>query len=194
MLATHGRAPFRSVYGRRRRRRNLSPHGVILRGSSSNLNLLTTLFFGVSGAASVTLGALTLSAQGSVPARGSADITLGAMTAAATGTVPARGALSITLGAITLDAAGTVPVRGEASITLGALVLAATGTVATGQGITGSANITLGALTVSATGTLYASVIAKPSPLGPVLTTRRLASGLRVSPLPPTLTARTYEG
>ena len=63
---------------------------------------------GINGTASITLGALTV-------------------TAAGTGTSASQGAASITLDALTTTATGSLAIAGTASITLGALTLTATG-------------------------------------------------------------------
>jgi hypothetical protein len=90
---------------------------------------------------------------------GSASITLGALTVAGAGTLgpePITGTGSITLGALTVAGAGTVAggaITGTGSITLGALTIAGVGTVAGGP-VTGTGSITLGALTVAGIGTL----------------------------------------
>ena len=90
---------------------------------------------------------------------GSASITLGALTVAGAGTLgpePINGTGSITLGALTVAGAGTVAggaITGTGSITLGALTIAGVGTVAGGP-VTGTGSITLGALTVAGSGTV----------------------------------------
>lgn len=106
---------------------------------------------GITGSASITLGALTASGAGSLAISGAAAITLGDVTLSATGSLgssPIAGEAAITLGALILVATGVLAIEGEASITLSALTVSATGTLA----IEGEASITLGALTVNAQG------------------------------------------
>jgi hypothetical protein len=89
------------------------------------------------GAASNTLGAVTLSGTGvvgSVPLFGAASITLADLTASAAGAVSIAGAGAVTLGAVTASAAGGVAIVGQAAITLAALIVAATGTSGAGVG------------------------------------------------------------
>lgn len=83
----------------------------------------------VTGAASLTLGALTIAADGNTTNTGVAAPTLDALTVSADGGF--RGDASLTLGALTTSAAGTVDVIGSSSMTLGAMTIAADGTVAT---------------------------------------------------------------
>ena len=106
---------------------------------------------GHNGTLAVTLGALTLSATGTVEVQGTLTTTLGALTLSATGTVDVQGTASITLGDVTLAGAGTVASagpQGTLDVTLDALTLAGTGTVE----VKGTASITLGALTLAGTG------------------------------------------
>lgn len=110
----------------------------------------------ITGNASITLGAATLSATGTVAVTGAAAITLGTLTASAAGTVSVTGNASITLGAAALSATGTVTTpeaTGDADITLDALTLSATGAV----DVTGSTDATLDALTAASTGTVDVS-------------------------------------
>lgn len=105
--------------------------------------------------ASRPLGSQPLaSAEAAAPSgrTGTLSVTLGALTSSATGTVAIAGALSKTLGTLTSSATGTVALTGALSQTLGALTLAADGTVTSGR--SGTLTATLGALTVSATGTV----------------------------------------
>ena len=105
----------------------------------------------ITGDASITLGAATVSADGSLALAGDASATLGAATLSAAGALEIQGAASITLGAATASAAGALAIAGDASITLGAVTLAADGGL---TGIAGDAAITLGAATVVADGSL----------------------------------------
>lgn len=136
---------------------------------------------GISGTLSATLGALTLSATGTVDIAGTVSKTLGALTLSSTGTVDIAGTLSKTLGALTLSSTATLDISGTASNTLGALTSNATGALdisgvlsqtlgaltltADGTGgVTGVVDATLGALTLSATGELSGQAsIAQPT-------------------------------
>lgn len=104
------------------------------------------------GAASITLGELTTAATGDADLEGTAAVTLGELTAAASGTVAGaiEGTAAITLGAVTTTASGDADLAGAAAVTLGALTVAATGLL--DADIFGGSAITLGALTTSATG------------------------------------------
>ena len=109
---------------------------------------------GVSGTASITLGALTASATGALPIAASASMTLGALTTSSAGAVAIKGSASQTLGALSLAATGGAPpISGSAGITLGALSAASTGTLA----IRGQSSITLGALSLSSASVLTLS-------------------------------------
>ena len=107
----------------------------------------------VTGAASVTETADTLSATGTVPITAAAAVTETADTLTATGNVPIDGSSSVTENADTLSATGTVqdqPVTGAANLTEAADTLSATGTVP----ITAAASVTEAADTLTATGTV----------------------------------------
>lgn len=78
---------------------------------------------------------------------GSASFTLGAMTLSSAAVAAISGALNKTLDAMTLSSAAVVPVDGAASITLGAATLSSTFSVTTD--LTAEAAITLGDLTVA---------------------------------------------
>jgi hypothetical protein len=72
------------------------------------------------GAANLALGALTLSATGTVAVKGSASLTLGALTLAATGNVASTavlGSANLTLAALTLSAAGVLAPDAPTSLT-----------------------------------------------------------------------------
>lgn len=81
------------------------------------------------GSLSQTLGALTVSAAGTVDVAGASGQTLAALTSSATGAVAVSGTESTTLAALTLVADGTVSgaVEGTLSITLDSLRLTAEG-------------------------------------------------------------------
>jgi hypothetical protein len=102
----------------------------------------------ISGTASITLGALTSSATGTVAIAGTSSVTLGAVTASAAGTLALSGSAAVTLGAVTSSAAGTLAIAGASAVTLGALTSSATGTLA----LSGTLAVTLGAVTLSASG------------------------------------------
>ena len=102
------------------------------------------------GDASITLGALTTSATGTLPITADSTITLGTLTTSATGTLPITADSTITLGTLTTSATGTLPITADSTVTLGALTTSATGALP----ITADSTVTLGALTTSATGTL----------------------------------------
>lgn len=103
---------------------------------------------GVSGTLSVTLGAATISAAGTVAVKGTVTKTLVAATLSSAGTIAVKGASTTTLGAVTTASAGKVAITGAASSTLGAVTVASAGAIA----VTGSASSTLGALSLSAAG------------------------------------------
>lgn len=106
---------------------------------------------GISGSASITLGALTASATGALPIAGASSTTLGALTMTATGAVAIKGSASPTLGALSLTATGgSPPISGSAGITLGALSVASTGAVA----VRGQASVSLDALGLSSAAVL----------------------------------------
>lgn len=105
----------------------------------------------ITGDAAITLGAITLTADGSLALQADAAIVLGAATLAAVGVLPLQADAALTLGAATLAADGSLTIAGDAALTLGSLTLAADGGV---TGITADAAITLGALTLAADGSL----------------------------------------
>jgi hypothetical protein len=135
---------------------------------------------GVSGTLSVTLGAATSSATGTVAVKGTVTKTLAAATLSSAGTIAVKGQLAktlagvtlssagkvaikgastSTLSAVTVSAAGKVAVKGATTSTLAAVTLSATGAVSDQPAITGALSATLGAVTLSATGTLGYSPI-----------------------------------
>jgi len=94
---------------------------------------------------------------------GDASITLGAASLTAAGTLPIGGATTLTLSAVSLSAAGTLPLEGDTAVTLGAVSLVATGTLPLG----GTATLTLSPATLTAAGTLpLASRADRPNRLG----------------------------
>ena len=135
---------------------------------------------GVSGSLSVTLGAATSSATGTVAVKGTVTKTLAAATLSSAGTVAVKGQLAKTLAGVTLSSAGKVAIKGASTSTLSAVTVAsagkvavkgattstlaavtlsATGAVSDQPAITGALSATLGAVTLSATGTLGYSPI-----------------------------------
>lgn len=106
---------------------------------------------GITGTLSVTLGALTSSATGTVKITGQSAVTLAALTGSATGTIRIQGTASATLAAATLAATGTVKIQGTSSIGLAAATLVATGTVS-GGGIQATLTATLAPMTLNAFG------------------------------------------
>jgi hypothetical protein len=138
----------------RPRRVLLGPSSSGLSGTASiTLGALTSSAAGtvaIAGASSKTLGALTSSAAGTVALAGAAAVTLGALTSSAAGTVALTGTLAQTLGALTSAGAGALTLSGTLAVTLGAVTLSATGGSVAGSDL----NVTLGALTLSASGTL----------------------------------------
>lgn len=104
----------------------------------------------ISGTASVTLGAVTLSAAGALAIAGTVSASLGALTASGTGALAIAGQGSATLDALTLSGSGAVAISGALAVTLGELTASGSG----GSGMTGALNGTLGALTLSAAGVL----------------------------------------
>jgi len=104
----------------------------------------------ISGALTTTLGAATLSATGALPISGAVTSTLDAATLASTGTLPITGAATVTLDAATVSASGTIGSFATLAVTLDAATLTATGTLP----ITGTATVTLAAATVAGAGTL----------------------------------------
>ena len=114
---------------------------------------------GVSGSLSVTLGAATSSATGTVAVKGTVTKTLVAATLSSAGTIAVKGQLAKTLAGVTLSSAGKVAIKGASTSTLAAVTLSATGAVSDTPAITGALSATLGAVTLSATGTLGYSPI-----------------------------------
>jgi carbohydrate esterase-like sialic acid-specific acetylesterase len=105
---------------------------------------------GVSGTASDTLGALSLSSAGAVAIQGTASDTLDTLALSGAGNVPVIGTGADTLGVLAVDGAAVTSRSGTASDTLDVLTVAAAGNV--GGGINGTASDTLGTLSVSAAG------------------------------------------
>ena len=108
----------------------------------------------VAGAASITLAGVGLTATGKVDVKGNASITLAGISLTATGQAGSvTGTAAITLDGLTLGASGKVEARGTASITLDGLTLGAVGDV----DVQGAALITLDSVAVSAAGEVLAS-------------------------------------
>ena len=116
-------------------------------------NVLGPLSSTVTATASITLGAVTLAAAGTLPINATSSVSLGALTVASVGNLPIDGDAAITLGAVTLSSASTIgstPITGDAAITLGAVTISAAGNLP----IAATAGITLGTVTETSTGTL----------------------------------------
>ena len=105
---------------------------------------------GVNGAASLTQGADTSSAAGTVAVAGDSTLSQGADTSSAAGAVAIVGASSLTQGADVLAASGGLTgVTGDASLSQGADTATSAGVVA----IQGAASLTQGADTLTAAAT-----------------------------------------
>ena len=102
----------------------------------------------ISGAASSTLAAITVTATATTGATGTASVTLASITSTAAGTVKVAGSGAATLVGITATATATVAIVGSGAATLDAITLTAT----TSTSRTGSAAATLADLTVAAAG------------------------------------------
>lgn len=128
---------------------------AITGSASITLGALTVSATGtlaITGSASVTLGALTTVSAAKLPITGTGGSQLGALTTTASGKLSITGAANITLGALQSTGSGVLPIDGEAGLTLGALTVSATGKLA----ITGAASITLGELTTISAGEIVA--------------------------------------
>lgn len=115
------------------------------------------------GAASPTLGNLTLSSAGTLALSAALASTLGNVTLSSAATLAIAGALSKTLGGVTLSSASTLALAAALSKTLGDVTLSSASTLA----LAGALSKTLGDVTSSSTGTL-ALVAALASTLGDV--------------------------
>lgn len=115
----------------------------------------------VTGTAAVSLGALSVTASGTVVPEvvtGTAAVSLGALAVTSAGTRTTAGTVAVALGGLDVDAVGTVTaevVTGAASVALVGLSVAASG-VRTVHGTTGAP---LGALTLTAVGEGIAPVV-----------------------------------
>lgn len=114
---------------------------------------------GVTGDASPSFAALTISAAGTVAVQGAAAANLPALTDSAAGTVAVQGAATPSLPALTSSATGAVAVQAAATPSLPALAITTTGTVA----VQGAGAGTLPALTPTATGTVAVQGAGTPS-------------------------------
>lgn len=112
----------------------------------------TSVAAAIAGTASITLGAVTLSATSAVAIVGTLSKTLADATLSATGAVNITGSAAITLGAVTLAATGALPIVGTEGGTLANVTLSAAGVLA----VAGTASITLDGVTLVATGELGA--------------------------------------
>jgi hypothetical protein len=111
---------------------------------------------GVTGAASITLDAVTASGSAQVAVSGSVAVTLGTLTATATGTVAVGSTAAVTLDDLTASGVASVTVDATSAVTLDDLTETATGTVAA----SGAIAATLGELSASGTGTAPVAAIA----------------------------------
>lgn len=128
-------------------------NGLFASSAGHHADLSIELTFGIPGALAQTLGALTLTAAGTVPAEGAVGTlaaTLAEATASATGKVTVSAALAATLADVTVAATAASSVTGLAAKTLDAVTGASTGTVK----VTGSTTKTLDAVTVVAAGSV----------------------------------------
>lgn len=85
---------------------------------------------GLTGSASLSMGAIATTASGASTVTGSSSVTFGAVSVLGVGASGASGSANITFGALTTIAAGTVSLQGSASMGFGATTVAGTGTVA----------------------------------------------------------------
>lgn len=110
---------------------------------------------GISGSASITLGAATLNSSGSISIVGSTTVTLENINLDSDGTIDIEGITSSILEILTLDSTGAIGdiVTGEVNTTLEVLLVSATGEV----DINGEFASTLETLTLSSDGTILVS-------------------------------------
>lgn len=128
-------------------------NGLFASSAGHHADLSIELTFGIPGALAQTLGALTLTAAGTVPAEGAVGTlaaTLAEATASATGKVTVSAALAATLADVTVAATATVKVAGLMATTLDPVTAVAAATVK----VTGSTTKTLDAVTVVAAGSV----------------------------------------
>jgi len=108
------------------------------------------LIFDHSADASITLGALALSASGALTLVADLSQTLGTLTVSSAGGLAIAGNAAVTLGAISLTSAGSVNIVAAANVTLGTLTLSS----ASALNISGGLDRTLGNLTISSSGSI----------------------------------------
>jgi hypothetical protein len=132
----------------------------------------------VYGTATVSLGALSVTARGTFAPliEGTASVALGALSVQATGVSTALGSATVSIGALSVVATtGTRVVYGTVSVELGALSVVATGAV---KGIVyGTAAVTLGALSLTVANALYNDLYRFVTSEGPA-TAYRIATNL----------------
>ena len=92
-------------------------------------------------------------ASGAGAITGNASITFGALTLSSAGALAIKADAAVTLGALTTTSASAVAIKGSAAVTFESLSLAAEGTIVTAER-TGAASITFDALTVTSAGAL----------------------------------------
>lgn len=113
----------------------------------------------IAGTSSTTEGADTTSASGTLAIAGTSSTTEGADTTTAAGSVPATGTSSTTEGADTTTATGALTVTGTSSTAEGADTTTAAGALT----VTGTSSVTEGADTLSATGTTTGAITGSAS-------------------------------
>lgn len=137
---------------------------------------------GVSGSATVALGAVVVTVNGTRVVTGQAAVTLGAPTVTANGTRTAVGQTAVTLGTPVTAITGVRTVAGSTAVTLGAVSV----TVVAARRVSGSASVALGApsVTVTARRTVPASVVLAPGGAAVAAVGRRLVRGVASVALP----------
>jgi hypothetical protein len=130
---------------------NLAGDGSTLPTGHPFKSAAPTTSSGISGAASITFGALSSIAIATLALKATVSPTLGTLTSAATSTLAIDADASATLGVLTLSATGGQSVSGSAALTLGALTLGASSALAARA----SADVGFGALTSLGTGVLF---------------------------------------
>lgn len=128
------------------------------------------------GTATPTLASLTLSGQGLADVAGASTPTLGTLALSGTATLAgAVGTATPTLGALTTSAEGALATVGTSALTFAAATLSADGTVSSGAPITGTATPTLESLGISSTASLSGPVGTATPTLGSIQTSSSAA-------------------
>jgi hypothetical protein len=144
----------------------------------------------VTGTATITPAAQTLTGICAVAVSGSATVTPAAQTATTAAAVAIAGTLTKTPNAQTATAAATVAVAATTTITPAAQTVSATGAVT--SGVVGTASITPAAQTVTASGTVPIAATATITPSAQTATTSgavQVAATATITPAAQTLTA-----